>query len=245
MTRQLSSLAACARIARLTSTRLWRSKVKWISMSVALIPVLMVLLLAPGDPDQGTWLELFEVLAVLLVVIPALHLAPWLAEELEDRTYTYLWARPMPRWALLFGKFLALVPFVAAVCALAMTGSYLAMFGGAAGDQIGMLGGSLVALTLGIVACSSTAIGIGGVVPRFATATVIVYFMFLDSALGGMPFSVQNLSISFHVREVQQALVNDSGDLTTSTLWMFGLSLVWLTVAVWRVTRAEYKGGSS
>ena len=236
MTRVITSLAASLRIARLTRMRLWRSRVLWISGIIGLVPVLIVM----ADPDANTWLELFEVLTVLLVVVPALHLAPWLVEELDERTYTYLWSRPLPRWALLLGKLIALVPIVMAVCAVTLSACFLAMYGGDTGSHLEMLGGSLMALCLGVVGWSATAIGIGGIVPRYATATVIVYFMFLDTAIGSMPFSVQYLGLSFHVREIQLSLVRDTGDPWTSVLWIAGLSAVWLTLAVWRVTRAEY-----
>lgn len=240
MNRDISGLAACLRIARLTRTRLLRGKVLWISSIVGLVPVLMVLTLPLGEPDASSWFELFDVLTVLLVVVPALHLAPWLVEELDERTYTYLWSRPLPRWTLLAGKLLGLFPFVLGVSALALLATFLAMFGAGAGDFVDELQGSLTAICLGVIGWSAIAIGIGGIVPRYATATVIVYFMFLDTTLGGMPFSVQNLAISFHMSEIQMAIARDTGDLSTSILWILGLSAVWVGVAIWRVTRAEY-----
>lgn len=243
MNRDVSSLAACARIARLARTRLVRGKVLWISSIVGLVPVLMVLALPLGEPDVGSWSELFEVLTILLVVIPALHLAPWLAEELDDRTYTYLWSRPLPRWAVLAGKLIGLFPFVLLISGLTLIAAFLAMFGAVTGDFMGELQASLVALSLGVVGWSATAIGIGAIIPRYATATVIVHFMFDDAALGSMPFTVHNLSLRYHIRTIQDVLAHDtgaSGEFTTSVLWILGLSAVWLSIAIWRVMRGEY-----
>ena len=239
MKQSLSTLQAGRRIAALTWKRLLRGRVIWISGLICALLVLIVPLASPPSPDVIDWREYFEVLAVLLVVVPALHLAPWIAEELDEKTFTYLWSRPFPRRALMLGKFMALVPFVLGLCTLALTAAFLVMFRSQVGAHLTVLGGSWLALSVGIVGLSATAIGIGAVVPKYATATVIVYFMFLDTALGGMPFSVQNLAVSFHIREILEAALFES-ELWPSILWVLGLSAVWIAVALWRVARAEY-----
>src|SRR6185503_12480129 len=54
--------------------------------------------------------ELLAFQLLVLAVLPPMFIASSIGEEIEDRTITYLWSRPIPRWAVLIGKFLALAP---------------------------------------------------------------------------------------------------------------------------------------
>lgn len=240
MKRPLSTLQAALAIARLTRKRLWRGKLLRIATILALAPALMMLMVSPEAPDAHHFSELFQVLAVLLVVIPALLLSPWLAEEMDDRTYTYLWSRPLPRGALMLGKLAAMLPVALGLCALTVVVSFGIMFRGDIGDHTQVLAGSLLGLSAGAFAWCASAVGIGSLVPKYATAAVIVYFMFLDSALGGMPYSIQNLAMSHHVRTIASAVADDTSGLASSVIWLASMSAIWLGLAAWRVTVAEY-----
>lgn len=244
MSRALSGPRAAVILARLSVKRLVRSRVLWISALVAVAPLLVQLAAGGAASLKDEWRDLYSVLTVALAIIPALHLATAIAEEIEDRTFTYLWSRPFPRWALLCGKLMALVPMAATLVMLSVALSFAIAFGGDSGQSLGLLGDGLAAAALGVVAMSCTAMGIGSLVYKHATAASLAYLLALDTAVGAMPFSIQNLSMSFHVRSIALAdlglLRDTSGDPWFSALWLCGLSALWIAIAVWRITRTEY-----
>src|SRR5207237_965006 len=60
---------------------------------------------------------------MILAILPPLFVSSSIGEEIEDRTTTYLWSRPLARWTVVGGKLLALVPVV---LALALGGWFVA-----------------------------------------------------------------------------------------------------------------------
>lgn len=237
----LSGSRAAAVLARLTLLRLMRGKVLWISAFLALVPlVVLVLVDVPGASLRQQWQSFSPLLTLLVAVLPALHLAPAIAEEIEDRTFTYLWSRPFPRWSLLAGKLLALVPTVCALLGVTMAGAFALNFGAELGDHVALLGHGVAAMAVGVWAASAAAMGVGSVVPRHATAVALVYLLILDTPVGAMPFAIHNLSLTYHIRQIAQAsFLSDTSPLE-SLLWLAGISAVWLGVAVWRISTAEY-----
>jgi ABC-2 type transport system permease protein len=244
MTRVPSGLSAAASLARLSLKRLFRSRVIWISAILAVAPLVAQAAAGGSASMKDDWRELYSVLTVILAIIPALHLAPAIAEEIEDRTYTYLWSRPFPRWALLAGKLMALVPTAAAFVTASIALSFVLAFGRDTGDHLGLLGDNLMAAALGVVAVSCASLGIGSLVPRHATAVSIVYLLTIDSTVGAMPFAIQNLSMSFHVRTIALSGMDTWGTVASSALvsaaWLLGIAALWIGIAVWRITGAEY-----
>ena len=100
-----SGLASTFVLARVTWTRLVRGRALWVSLFVAALPCLYAAMMRGGVQDE---LYAFEIL--ILAILAPMFISSSLGEEIEDRTTTYLWSRPIPRWAVLAGKLLALVP---------------------------------------------------------------------------------------------------------------------------------------
>jgi ABC-type transport system involved in multi-copper enzyme maturation permease subunit len=244
MTRVPSGPSAAMSLARLSFKRVVRSRVIWISAILAVLPAVAQVAAGGSASMKDDWRELYSVVTVVLAIIPALHLAPAIAEEIEDRTYTYLWSRPIPRWALLAGKLMGLVPIAAAFVTASIALSFALAFGSDTGSHLGLLGDCVLAAALGVVAMSCTSLGIGSLVPRHATAVSIVYLLAIDSAVGAMPFSIQNLSVSFHVRTIALSNLGTwdvmGSSAAMSAAWLFGISALWIGIAVWRITGAEY-----
>ncbi|HEX7700975.1 MAG TPA: ABC transporter permease subunit, partial [Kofleriaceae bacterium] len=112
--------AALSALARLTFTRLLRGKLMWVSLAIACLPIALATALGR---EPSTALDItFKIELFVIAILPALFAAPAIGEELEDRTATYLWSRPLPRWSILAGKLLALAPFVMAI----LVGSWIA-----------------------------------------------------------------------------------------------------------------------
>ena len=93
-----TALSATATIASLTWRRLLRGRALWVSLAIALLPVLFAVIHRQlGMPPQQRDLFVFETL--IQVLLAPMFVASSIGEEIEDRTTTYLWSRPVPRWA--------------------------------------------------------------------------------------------------------------------------------------------------
>ena len=101
-------------LAAVTLKRLGRGKALWIGGLLAALPVLSASVLHArrfaASPD-----DLFKPTTLLLVLLPAMFIGASLGEEIEDRSSTYLWSRPIARGAVLAGKLCALTPIVIAL----------------------------------------------------------------------------------------------------------------------------------
>jgi hypothetical protein len=214
--RPITGVAAARILARLTWTRARRSKGLWLSAALSALPILFVAAVASRwDPDQR-WTRTMTVLLIpLLALLPPLNLAPIVAEEAEDQTASYLWSRPMPRWALSYG-------------------------GDAA--KLHHLARGAAALGLGTLAAGALAIAVGVLIRRQAVAVSAGYLLVIDLPLGAVPLSSANLSITYHARAL--AAVSGDGAVIAPIIWLIALTGVWLAVAFWRVSRLELAGSS-
>ena len=228
----VGGLAATLAIARLTWKRLLRGKALWVSLVLALAPMSIAIAVV-GKDNSGGLGDVLEVSTWLLGILAPLHIAASLAEELEERTSAYLWSRPVPRWTIVSGKLLALVPVVA-----------LLEVGGAliAAQQIGALGAStnvqrvLVGLGAGTIAASCCAAGVATIWPKHGMAIAMVYILLVDLPLGAIPAALQQLSITHYVRE----LVDKGAGIEIAPLGGLAvISLVWLSVALSRIRTLE------
>lgn len=176
-------------LARITLVRLMRGRAVWASLAIALAPAAFASM-AHGRVDQ---LLLYE--QMLLAILPAMFVASSLAEELEDRTATYLWSRPLPRGAVLAGKLLALVPVVVALALASWVAS------ASVGDAP-ITASSLIGLAAGAVTASMVAAALAMLAPRQGMALTIFYLLFADLPIGELPQSLRVLSLSYQTRVV-------------------------------------------
>src|SRR5262249_18729219 len=106
-------------LAAITLKRLGRGKALWIgALSAALPPVFGIAFSATRLHAHGGTRapdDLFSITVGLLAMLPAMFVGSSIGEEIEERTSTYLWSRPIARWAVLAGKLCALTPIVIAL----------------------------------------------------------------------------------------------------------------------------------
>jgi ABC-type transport system involved in multi-copper enzyme maturation permease subunit len=240
--RPITGVAAARILARLTWTRARRSKGLWLSVALSALPILFVAAVASRwDPDQR-WTRTMTVLLIpLLALLPPLNLAPIVAEEAEDQTASYLWSRPMPRWALLAGKGATLIPLVAGAL-MAVAGLVWAISYSGDAAKLHHLARGAAALGLGTLAAGALAIAVGVLIRRQAVAVSAGYLLVIDLPLGAVPLSSANLSITYHARAL--AAVSGDGAVIAPIVWLIALTGVWLAVAFWRVSRLELAGSS-
>jgi ABC-type transport system involved in multi-copper enzyme maturation permease subunit len=217
-------------LAGLTLTRLRRGKAIWIGALIAALPVVFA---ASGALPVSASMDRKILLAVtpVLALLPAMFVASSLGEELESRTSTYLWSRPIARWAVLAGKLAALVPLVIALTVGGWAVA-IALVTRAAPSLI-----SCAAIAAGCAAISLVAAGIATLVPKHGMALTISYVL-VDMFFGAWPFSLAELSVTHQVR----AMANLRGEppmLAGPLIGMIVVAAIWAVVALSRVRRLE------
>ncbi|RMH44805.1 MAG: hypothetical protein D6689_01430 [Deltaproteobacteria bacterium] len=227
----MTGLQATVSVAKLALARARRGRLAWITAAVLLAPA--GLAAAIGSRDRA-WDATLEALTLLVAVVPALWLAPALAEEIEDDMVSYLWSRPIPRWSVVAGKWLAFAPSVAAGLAIATVAAHWAALGAIASAQ---LPAAVAAVAVGAVAAAGAAAGVGSIAPRHPTTVAIAYLALVDLIIGQIPFAIQQLSVTHHVRTIAHATT--AATAGASAVRAVAIAAAWLAIAAFRAARAE------
>lgn len=224
------ALSAVATLAAITLRRLTRGKAVWLGVAIAALPVVYAAIVRPYRSLSSPEHLLIAALPVL-ALLPAMFVGASIGEDLDDRTSTYLWSRPIARWTVIAGKLCALAPIVIVLIVAGWVGA------------VRIASGELPALTTwlgfaaGAAAASLVAAGIATVMPRHGMAMTIGY-MLVDGFVGAMPFSLRELAIARQVG-VLGGLADDPPALSTSLIAMAVVSGLWLAIGVARIRRLE------
>jgi ABC-type transport system involved in multi-copper enzyme maturation permease subunit len=230
MTNQVpSSAAAVFAIARLTLKRVMRGKTVWVGIVIAALPFLLALILAT-QKSTDVLEPIYGVELLILALIPPMFIAASIGEELEERTATYLWSRPLPRWSVLAGKLLALAPLaIGLVLASFIISAQLGAHRMPETQQI-------ISLAIGAVATSIVAAGIAMLVPKHGMSLSIIYLLFIDVPVGEIPASIRNISVT----HAADALAGHSGTpASTGAIVLAVICTGWLALAFRRIGRVE------
>jgi ABC-type Na+ efflux pump permease subunit len=217
-------------VAQLSLVRLARGRAVWVSAVIAALPVAFASFMRSRGHGGELRVDLLVFELLTLAVLPSMFVASSIGEDLEDRTSTYLWSRPVPRWAVLAGKLLALAP----LASLLVTASWIAAVGLGTGAPPTV--SSCLALAGGGLAIGAVAGGLATLVPRHGMPLTIAYMLFFDLPVGLMPVSLAELSVTHHIRAIAEAGEASAGH---SAIGLAALGGVWLAVAVWRMRRLE------
>ncbi|HTE49819.1 MAG TPA: ABC transporter permease subunit [Kofleriaceae bacterium] len=229
-----------------TARRLLRGRMLWVAAFFALGPIAFTVLIVQSG-HTARWEELFAPLALLCGLVPPLFTASTMAEEIEDRTYTYLWSRPLPRWTVLIGKLVATVPVAAVLLSLTALICYQLGQRGISPDHpwpSAAAGRAVGAVALAALALSMVAGGLAVMMPRHGLGVAYAYLLVLDLPLGLMPFSIANLSMSHHIQTLGGVRGTDpNASIGAAVLWLVGIGLFWLILGLWRISKSEFASG--
>lgn len=222
-----STLSAMLTLMGVTLRRFERGRAVWVLAVIALLPALMAALLA-GRVGAVTAISTLEL--IVMALLPSVLVASSIGEEIEDRTTTYLWSRPIARWAVIAGKLLALTPIaVLLVCLGWEAAAHIATT-----ESIPFR--HTVAYGAGTVAISLIAAGIALLVPRQGMALSIAYLVIVDLIIGEIPASLQNISVSHQVRVLRDV---SETHLVQPAITLAVIAAVWLAIGLLRLRRLE------
>jgi ABC-type transport system involved in multi-copper enzyme maturation permease subunit len=239
--------------------RLLRARRTLLVLLGALLPAGIALLVAgfarrssSGElAVAGGWMVLVQVVVPLCALVLG---SAAVAEEVEDRTITYLFTRPMPRAALLLGRFAAIA--VVLLCVLALgTELFLQAAGRAsrAGPAIdaGVRGPLYAAVLCGGLVYGALAAALGAFV-RHPIVVGLGYAFAVEGFLANLPGRNQALAVQHHLRSLiaahgspawgkvegfaSQAFEPGATALTV----LAAITVLALALGAWRLTRREF-----
>ncbi|MBL4636033.1 MAG: ABC transporter permease [Kofleriaceae bacterium] len=236
----IPGLQATGSIARLSVKRVLRSRILIVGIILMALSFLPMLLGAgKSKTPEFRWEHFLRLAGVLQMLVVALFSASAIAEEIENKTYSYLWSRPIPRWSVLSGKLVVTI-----LLGTLLSGACVSIgFSLTGATETGLLLRAILALALGGLAVSCIASCLGIIAVKYALAVSIAYFLIFDSIIGNMPFALARISVFHNVTAIAGYGTN-AGTTLTSVLWLLGISSFAVTISLWRLARKEFSTGS-
>ena len=207
----------------------------------------------PGPTIFGLMIWVFY-LRFTVPVLGVFYGTSLIADEVEDKTITYLFTRPIPKGAVLVGKFLAYLACTLFVVLPSIVIVYLCIV-----PMRGSLGGSfldllkdLALLTIGLAVYGSVFAFIGARFKRPLLVGLIFIFGWEQMALA-FPGYLKKFTVAYYLQAmVPHAMPNDTvvsliqgifretPSLGESLIWLTVILVAFLWVAAVSVERKEY-----
>ncbi|MBI4508205.1 MAG: hypothetical protein HY698_01130 [Deltaproteobacteria bacterium] len=224
--------------ARLNIRRLLRGRSAWLVLLLMLMPILASAWPAGAGGAQDRFAAAVEsVLRFLINLSAAVLLAGAVRDELEGKTYAYLWSRPFARPALLLGKLVAVAPSLAVVSTLSLVVAALI-----SDAPLTALLRSIGAAALASVAASAVALGVAAAWPRHAMSLALFVLVLVEQVAWFIPKANQ-ATVLFHSRVVAGLSTDPELGVASSALTIGVLAAAWLSLGIMRVMGHEETSG--
>jgi ABC-2 type transport system permease protein len=177
-----------------------------------------------------------------------------IADEVDDKTITYLFTRPIPRGAVLLGKYLAYLACTVFVVLPSIVVVWLLLVpvgGHLATSFIDMLK-DLLLLAIGLALYGAVFAYVGAALKRPLLVGLAFIFGWEPITMA-LPGYLKHFTIAYYLQGlVPQAMPNDSAvslvqsifreipTLTTSVIWMAAMEVIFLWLAMYVVSTREY-----
>ena len=223
------------------------------TMFVALIvgvPVLLAMLARLGgdasinvtiNGGRVSAAEMFDTILWLLFLrfaVPVLGVwygTSLIADEVEEKTITYLFVRPIRRGTVIVGKYLAYLACTSIVMLGAVMLVYVAIVMRSAFPEDVSLARALAVLALGLAAYGALFAFMGASLRRPLVSGLVFAFGWEQVALV-LPGYLRRFTLAYHLDSV----FRDSPTATTSLFWLLAVTVGCLLLATRAVERREY-----
>lgn len=188
-------------------------------------------------------------------VFGVFHGTALIADEVEARTITYLFVRPVPRGAVLIGKYLAYLVCTSLVVLPAVVLTWLLVVpigGGTLGGTFPDFARDLGLITVGLAVYGAVSAWIGAVMRR-PTLAMLIFVFGWEGLVTFLPGEIRRLSVAFYleglvphmlppgrVNDVFQSFVATPASAGESLAWLVGIAGVSLWLGARAVSRREY-----
>lgn len=222
-------------IFRLHTSTVLRSRRALIAILLAaLAPLLAFLAIEFGGgqrhhptPNAAQIVKAISFMLNLQVVVPVMALiagSAVITEEVENRTITYVFTRPVPRPALLYGRWLSTLVLVCTLLALSSLGILAAASRAEGTIPDGLATRLVLASCLGGAVYSMIA-ALLGIFLRRPMIVALGYAFAVEGLLSNLPGSTQSLSVLYYLRSI----LVDQGDADWKKLGPIVMAVEYLT----------------
>jgi ABC-type transport system involved in multi-copper enzyme maturation permease subunit len=224
----LGTTAAARVMAGIEFKRLLRRRGLWVTGGIAWLPALIPLI----EQNRRAWLDLPGATVAAMAVCAPLMVASLVADDIQNKTSSYLFTRPPRRRGIFLGKLAAALPALVLLMCLPVVVSFLVSVN-APMSVLHELGNTLFGVAAGALATGTVAGAWGAVFPRRALPAAVGYLFLFDTGLAIIPFSINNLSMTRHAVKLAEG-----ANPVVPLLWLAALTGIWLAVGMWRFERA-------
>jgi ABC-type transport system involved in multi-copper enzyme maturation permease subunit len=244
-------MSAVMTYARLAWLMLRRKKLIWICAGLSLLPALgSIVLVAQGNGGRDLYDNQMQLYFSFMVpFVPTLLLAPAVSDEVEGKTWTFLFARPAPRVTMLIGKFVAATAAGAAILAASLAVAWavsLTRLSTDFGPELVHFLLTELAAILGVAAFGALAAALGTAFVKHPLIAALIYLLVVETFLGSRPVILNVVAISWHLRNLadlgQPANFGPTAHLPAalSAVLLLALPALLLSLAGLRLKSAEY-----
>ena len=192
-------------------------------------------------------------LRFIIPVLGVFYGTALIADEVEDKTITYLFTRPIPRGAVLIGKFLAYVVCTSLVVLPSVMLVYflLVPFAQVPATFLNLVT-DLGLLALGLAVYGAVFAFVGALFKRPLVIGLVFAFGWEQVAMA-LPGYMKRFTIAYYLQALVphampadgvisalQGLFRDSPGIGVSLAWLAVYLVVFLYLAAWTVNRREY-----
>ena len=241
------------------------SKRGFVSLLLVLLPVAAALLIeriseVDGPPPEGM-VPMFGWMLLVQTIVPLVALifgSAVVAEEVDDRTITFLFTRPIPRQSILLGRWLAAASIVTVLLAAsaALTMGILSRVAEFDPEEVPLPDGLLWRLGIGAV--------VGGVVYSAMFAALgtlmkrpvlvgLAYTFVVEGFLGNLPGATRGITVQHYLKSYVWADASElarrmpffisEADLATPTEALVTLALILvgaIALGAWLIARRQF-----
>jgi ABC-type transport system involved in multi-copper enzyme maturation permease subunit len=219
------------------------------ALEVAGVSALRVNGVRVGGPAMFGGMVWLLYVRFVVPVLGAFYGTALVADEVEDRTITYLFTRPIARGSIVVGKYLAYLACTTLVVLPSVVAVYLLMTpigGGSIGETFPSLLKDLGLLALGLAVYGAVFAFIGARVPRPLVAGLVLVFGWEQVALI-VPGYLRRFTVAYYLQSLVphampaddtmtaiQSLFSQPPSAESSIMWLLAI----LIVSLWLATRA-------
>lgn len=240
-------------VAGLWLLRARRGRTLYLAAAIMGLPVVAAAVaLASGAADSDLLNKILE--AELRVVIPLCMLmlaSAAVAEEVQERTLTYLLTRPIPRWSVPVGKLLGAAAVTLLLLSVTLPLSYLLCLATDPPEiaaRIPLLLRSLGAGALAVALFGALCATLGSLVTGHPQVVTLVVLLAVELGLASVPGATKAVAMTVHLRNLaglyrpntSYFVADPAFSWVTSLAVVVAVTCLWITLLVLWVQRREY-----
>ena len=204
----------------------------------------------PNNERMALGVILFLIYGIGIPALSALmYGTSIIGAEVQNQTLTYLFTRPVARWRIVVGKYLANVGVLTVGTVLSLTVGWMIL----GAKHLSSLYAVSVAAMAAVITYNAVFALIGTMFPRRSLVVGLIYTGVSEGALATVPSLARNFTGQFHTRTIafdlsgisevlpfQRSNILGDATLATAIPSLAAMTIVTLTLTCWLTTTREF-----